>query len=87
MLCDPELFASEVLKVIASVPRFACPPFCLTRSAPFLPSCYETRSGIVGGIAFDVGFEGASERYYQQPSGRATLTRLVVDTATAQVRR
>ena len=38
-----------------------------------------------GGIAFDIGFEGASEKYYQQPAGRATLTRLVVDVAMQQV--
>lgn len=38
-----------------------------------------------GGIAFDIGFEGASEKYYQQPAGRATLTRLVMDVATQQV--
>ncbi|KAK9824995.1 hypothetical protein WJX81_007215 [Elliptochloris bilobata] len=39
------------------------------------------------GIKFDVGFEGASEAYYQQPAGRATLTRLVMDVATQQVTR
>ena len=39
-----------------------------------------------GGIAFDIGFEGASEKYYQQPAGRATLTRLVMDVATQQAR-
>lgn len=38
-----------------------------------------------GGIAFDIGFEGASEKYYQQPAGRATLTRLVMDVAAQQV--
>ena len=41
---------------------------------------------MMGGIAFDIGFEGASERYYTQPAGRSTLTRLVVDTATRQAR-
>ena len=39
-----------------------------------------------GGIAFDIGFEGASEKYYQQPAGRATLTRLAMDVATQQAR-
>lgn len=41
---------------------------------------------MLGGISFDIGFEGASERYYMQPAGRSTLTRLVVDTATRQAR-
>ncbi len=41
---------------------------------------------MMSGIAFDIGFEGASERYYRQPAGRSTLTRLVVDTATRQAR-
>ena len=39
-----------------------------------------------GGIAFDIGFEGASEKYYQQEAGRASLTRLVMDVAMQQAR-